>query len=322
VIPSDFLKEVFPAEMLERLRSHAEKNEGVSDRLEILAASGPEPSDPWKQHRLRYCRRNKAAWDAYLTGAYAVGLLGSGHADDLLARLRSPSNDSFRAAMAECMAAWFLAGKMSFDVKARPMGRKGHILELQVNLPDRTVYVEVKSPREESSDVIDLAVSYSRLKRSLEEANKQFRRSVPNLLVIAPDFPIPIFEYRGQLTNALFGHQEIVIPIDRNAGKAAGEPRIEFKASGHLMSRQLPSGKYYKLDRRPRFTRIGAVLTIEEIQREQFIDHEALIVHNPHAPDECRIPETVWHGIPQFVAREGNMQWTDEADPWFPDTSP
>jgi len=74
VFPPDVLREVFPTDVREHLYGVASESKEVLERLEILAAAGPEPTDPWQRNRLRYFRKKKAAWEAYLIGAYAAGL--------------------------------------------------------------------------------------------------------------------------------------------------------------------------------------------------------------------------------------------------------
>jgi hypothetical protein len=312
-MPQDILLEIFPVELRRKLRSIASPNKQLLQRLEILEASGPEPTDPIWQERLSHWRKRKAAWETYLTAALAIGLFKGSQGRDLRARLRSPDEENFRSAMAECMAAWFLAGRLGLGLDSRPQGRKGRPLEFLIRLSDGDIYAEVKAPFREIVENVWWGDDSDLLQKAMKSANKQFQSDARNLLIIVPRLRLNVFSFRGQLTHAFFGDLVTRIPINKRTGEQAGPIRTAFQPSGHFLNPRLPSGKPYKLNGTPRFTRVSAVLCIEETVGEKQIEHEALVVHNPNAA--LRIPEDLWASIPQFVPRGAEMIWTDGADP-------
>lgn len=105
-IPTDVLKDVFPAKVRERLISKINPSQELIYRLEILKASGPDPADSSKRTKLCDHRKRKSAWEAYLFAAFAIGLFDDEDGRDLRARLASTDDNNFRSAMAECMGAW------------------------------------------------------------------------------------------------------------------------------------------------------------------------------------------------------------------------
>jgi hypothetical protein len=276
----------------------------------MLTASGPVPSDAGAAAWLEIYRYNKVALDTYLSAAYAVGLLDGESGKELCARLASPDDANFRSAKSECMAAWFLAGKLRLEVKPRPTGRPGHPLEFGLEADGIEIHAEVKAPRRDVSNDVWSGDDSDLLQRAVESANKQFRHGVANLLVITPELRIDVFSLRGQLTRAFFGEQMIEIPIKKGEGGPAGPTSLAFKPSGHFLKHYRDSGQS---DATPRFTRISAVLCIEEIRVDDRIDHHAVVVHNPYA--EISISEDPWGDLPQFVVRGKEMKWTDGRNP-------
>jgi hypothetical protein len=314
-VPTDVLREVFPSEVREHLWSQTNPSHALKYRLEVLAACGPAPADPYWRDHLRGLRNQKAAWEVYLTAGFAVGLFDNVHGNDLRARLRSPNDDNFRSAMAECMSAWFLAGKLRMSLDGRPVGRPGHPLELRIKRSEGDIYVEVKAPNREIPDhQAWVGDDSDLLQEAVESSNKQFRSDIRNLLVIVPTLRISVCTLRRQITRAFFGDIRIRVPLDTGSGQPVGPITEEFNPSGHFLSRYLPSGRPFKLDSTPRFTRVSAVLCIEELPGVQQIEHSALIVHNPYA--KLRISETLWGNLPQLAVRGDQMAWTDGASPW------
>lgn len=309
------LKEIFSKTVRDKWRADLSSEE-LRQRLEILEASGPEPSDPYKKTYLKYLIKRKSAWDTYLSSANTLKLLDGEYGKDLIARLQDPNYDNFRSAMAECMAAWFLAGKLKFQLTPRPKGRKNNNpLEFLIKSNDDEICVEVKSPYRDATvggwgDGSDL------LQAALESANKQFKPNVANLLAIIPEFPLSVFSYRRQLTTAFFGNQAIVIPINTQTGGPAGPETIEVIASGHFLRRTLPSGKPFKANGDPRFTRVSSVISIEETINEglSYVEHNALVIHNPYSTKP--LSREIWKDIPQFIPEENEIKWTDGASPW------
>lgn len=314
-MPADVLRNVFTPEVLEKLRSQKNPTQRLLGRIDVLTANGSEPLDPWKRERFRMLRKWKAAWDAYLTAAFAIGLFDGKNGEDLRSRLRAPDDENFRSGIAECMAAWFLAGKQRLPVRPRPIGQKGP-LEFSIKQLDGDIYAEVKAPYAPILDRVTFSWGDDShlLQRAIESANKQFNDGVRNLLVIVPNFRIPVHILLGQITRAFFGDMSIRIPIDTGSGGPAGVAANFFKPSGHLLATRLPSEKPFKPDNSPRFTRVSAILCIEEVPGVQSIEYSVLVVHNPYA--QLSISEGIWGGLPQFVRRGDQMIWTDGGSPW------
>ena len=302
------LKEIFSKSVRDKWRANLSSEE-LRQRLEIIEASGPEPSDPYKKAYLKYLIKRKSAWDTYLTSANILKLFDGEHGKDLIARLRDPNYYNFRSAIAECMTAWFLAGKLKFQLTPRPKGRKNNNpLEFLITNNGDEIYVEVKSPYRDATvggwgDGSDL------LQSVLKSANRQFKPNVANLLAIIPDFPLSVFSYRRQFTTAFFGNQAIVIPINTQTGGPAGPETIEVRASGHFLKR-------FKANGAPRFTRVSSVISIEETIDEglSYVEHNALVIHNPYSTKP--LSREIWKDIPQFISEENEIKWTDGASAW------
>ena len=303
-IPTDVIREVFPSEVLERLRSVRNPSEDLKLRVAVLTVRESEPvvGQSW----VHTDQKLKAAWKTYLQTAFAVGLFEGEHGKDLLGRMRSPKAENFRSAMAECTGAWFLTKKRNLTVEPRPTGRIGHPLEFCIRHTEGDIYVEVKAPYRRARQRAWVGDDSDKLQEALKSANKQFQCGTRNLLIIVPTLRISVFEFRSQIIQAFFGETAIKFLIDRNTGSGVGSPYLEFQPSGHFLKIGKPNSE-------PFFTRTSAVLCIEEIGGDRQIEYNALIVHNPHA--QYAIPEALWNGLPQFVERGDEMVWTDGIDP-------
>src|SRR5262249_18476950 len=114
------LRQVFVDEVLDGWREEGSFS-SVLERLEVLTATGPVPAPSptsWAAiERVRAQRARRAAWEAYLDAAIACDVINHGR----LARLRSVPDDDFRAAMAECLAVWFFAGRLGWTVLPQPL---------------------------------------------------------------------------------------------------------------------------------------------------------------------------------------------------------
>lgn len=266
IISLDILRDVFTPEVLEKLRSKNNPSQALLHRLKVLTASGAEPQDSRWREWVRALRKRKAAWEAYLTAAFGIGLFDGEHGKDLRSRLRSPKDENFRSGITECMAIWFLAGKRRLSVEPRPIGRTGRLLEFCIKHTRGDINVEVKAPYRsiDYNNVFQWGDNSNLLQKSIESANKQFRGDVRNLLIITPNFWPRVYSLRGQITRAFFGEPVITFPVDPRSGGPAGPITDTFKSSGHLLETRLPSGKPFKPDNSPRFTRVSTILCIEE----------------------------------------------------------
>jgi hypothetical protein len=112
----------------------------------VLTAHGPLPSDEHVANAVRHWRASLAAWDTYVEAASACGLLNGVAGADIIARLRSINDDDFRSAMSECMACWFLAGKLGFHVTGAATTSAGRLPDLRAQKGDWDLVVEVKAP--------------------------------------------------------------------------------------------------------------------------------------------------------------------------------
>ncbi|MBI4600914.1 MAG: hypothetical protein HY721_03040 [Planctomycetes bacterium] len=255
--------------------------------------------------RLRAAHR--AAWEGYLTAAHACGLLDGESRNDLRARLTGKDDAGFRSAMAECLACWFFAAKLGLPVEPRPSGRGGSVLELLIRLSDGDLHAEVKAPyRELPAGRIGYGDDSDALAKCLEQAEKQFAKGVRNVLFLVPRLRTQVFALSRQLIQAFHGEFRFVAPIDVAKGEAVGPLRPEF----------FPEGRFLKLRRggKPCYTRVGAVISVEEDIDESpgdhwVIAHKAMVVHNPEAMDP--IPESIWGAYPQLVRRGERIEWTD-----------
>jgi hypothetical protein len=174
---------------------------------------------------------------------------------------------------------------------------------------EEDIRVEVKAPFRQATGAAEWFDDSDLIQGALKNANKQFESGVPNLLVLNPDLPIQVSAFRPQLTRALFGESGVEVPINNETGGPAGRMKVAFRPTGRFLNRHLPSGKPIKLDHSPGFTRVDAVLTIEEFRTHEKVDHKALVAHNPYA--EVPIPEKLFGNLSQLVDRDGVMEWTD-----------
>lgn len=301
---TDSLRTVFTPEVLARLRAVSNPSTFLKIRLAVLEASGEEGGNRHRCLPLRRLKQIKAAWECYLDAAIGRRLLDP----DLCARLTSEDDNNFRGSMAECMTAWYLAGPLGLDFSTRPPGKPGRHLEFAIKTEISPIHVEVKAPFVplpsegfywgDDSDVLEAA---------LANANKQFDSRNTNLLVIAPELRIPLFDHRYPLVRAFIGDQFIVQPIDRHTGGPAGPARNEFRAVGRFTrydtKRASEGGTAY------RYTRVSAVLVIEQRPGANMIEHGVLLLHNPNAEHPLR--DDIWKEIPQCKTFGDAMGWSD-----------
>lgn len=308
--PRDSLREVFSPAMLARFCARA-RTPWERYRLRILTASGPDPENPYRKERVRGYKAIKASWEAYLDGAFASGALDGSSGRERLSRLTGFDERQFWSAMAECMAIWFFCGKLGYRVTGSARGRGAHELEFTVHLGHSRLAVEVKAPFIPILQGARRGDDSPSLQRALKRANRQFAAKRLNLLVIAPIGDLRLYSDRSQLTEAFFGDYFPYFVIDTTTGHPTGESGMTFRETGHFLSRVRTGGIPFKADGSPRFTRVGGVLSLEPLLVHETMEHNALLVHNPHA--RRRLPETAWFDIPQFVARTF-MGWTDGED--------
>jgi hypothetical protein len=309
-VTPDVLREVFTDAILTRLNQARLPSELLLYRLAVLGASGPYPADPLQADNAWGLRVQRAAWDAYVSAAAGIGLFEGADGRELVSRLTGLNDAGFRSAMAECMAAWFLAGKMGLPLEPRPEGRPGRTLELLIQL-EGGIRCEVKSPfRSRGGGVFQLDDDYAALRETVDESSRQFQEAVKNLLIIVPSLRTPVG--RDHLVRAFLGDFGLTFRIDRARGAAIEPPRPAFFPRGRLLRRWAP-------EREPRFTRIAAIMCIEEIIRDyrtpgggldRRMDHHVMVLHNPFAQET--LPADIFEGYPQMIRVRDEMVWSDE----------
>jgi hypothetical protein len=261
--------------------------------LAILHAGGLNPS-PLN----RKLRAFKAAYEAYLTTAFAIGLFDGEHGADLRARLTGTDDDNFSSGMSECFAAWYLAGRRRLSLRPRPTGCGRSCLEFSIACPGGDINVEVKAPYRPITEKFWWGDDSDLLERTIQEASKQLPKGQRNLLVIHPRLRLP-FSDRTPIERAFVGEDVIRVPLAATCGPA-GPAHTAFRENGRLLKRW-PE---------PRYTRIGAVLVLHEYVADGEVKPSALIVHNPNA--ETPLPAEMWQEIPEFFLDGNRWRWSDE----------
>ena len=303
--PSDPIQAIFSDQVLARLNSRPHKSSRLADRLAILSAHGGRA--------LILARRQ--AWANYLGEAFMLGLFDDPHGSDLRARLTGVDDNAFHSALKECMIGWVLSCKLGLDVLPRPEGRPGCVLEYLIRHGSDEIRVEVKAPYHAfaikgawGGDSSDL------LAGCIDQANSQFEQDVPNLLALAPELGMPVYRWRHQLIEAFYGKEVITVPLDMMTGVPAGPTAVQFRPDGRFLRRRTPRGALFKPDGTPAYTRVGAVLCVEESDDARGnVEHIILLAHNPYAA--IPITRALWGPIPQLIDvgddRSIEMVWTD-----------
>ncbi len=308
------IRAIFDEVVLDGLFAIRMPTEALRRRLQILTACGPAPSDRRAADTLNYLRGRKAAWEAYFSAAICCGLFDHPHGMDLRSRLTRRDDEGFRSALAECMACWFLAGKLGMSTRGYPGGRNGRQLDLETRHASGILRVEVKAPfRALPLEGAFYGNDADMIRGHLSNANEKFHPDECNIVVFVPTLRRHVFRNRDNLTEALFGHQVMRFAIDRQDGSLVGEPWSDFLSDGAFL-RRIKKAEPHSKASRPGFTRIGAVLSIEErpVERRSGqinIEHDVLVVHNPYASRP--ISQSIWKECVQFLPHGPVMAWTD-----------
>jgi hypothetical protein len=304
-------------------------------RVDVLTAHGPAPSDPHEARKLKQRRARRAAFETYVEAAETCGLLDA----NMVGRLRSVEEDSFRGAHSECLACWVFAGMLGYGVAPTHAGRPGKQPEFEVTAPAGAFVVEVKAPAVErpvgntwTGD--DAHV----LEAALKDAASQFGKGTANVLVIAPSLRTSVWNNRYQLIKALIGERvmRVHVPLD---DESEGYSEPSFAPRGRLVRPGKTGPDGTKL---PAHTRVSAVMVIEvvEVERADVLplpaesierrlaelyrrrydeenvfwpEHRVLVVHNPNA--DMPISADTFERFPQLVkVNETDMAWTDRTE--------
>jgi len=246
MIPAEPLWEIFTPDVIAKLRQERSPSSRLQCRLAILDAGGLNPS--WQNRELRAF---KAAWEAYLTAAFAIGLFDGVQGKELRARLTGTDDNNFLSAISECFAAWYLAGHRRLSVRPRPPGRDRHLLEFLIECAGGDINVEVKAPhRQFAGETFWWGDDSDLLEGAIQHAQKQFAKGQRNLLVVHPRLRLSIFPkfHRTPIERAFVGEEVITIPLNTATGGPAGPDYVAFKQNGRLLKRWP----------KPRYTRVGA----------------------------------------------------------------
>jgi len=313
-IVASSLRRVFDDRTCRKLRQKAANSPDAAYIVSVLDVQGDTPSSN-EPHIREKNRKVLASWDAYLSASEAIGMFDGQEGRDLKARLRSGKDPNFRAAMAECCAAWYLAGPNRQQLKPRPLGRTGKVLEFEFTSGGDSVYVEVKAPYSPIVDTVWVGDDSGKLENVLAAANRQFDTGVRNLLVLVPRVRIPVYQSRGQLAKALFAEPILSVPINSGIDNGGPDPvhNTTIQSGSFLMTRRA-NGQPFKKSGGPRFTRLSAVLTIEEFLGGESIEHRVLAAINPYA--EAPISEEELAGVPILAVRDGILSWSDGESLW------
>lgn len=260
----------------------------VVHKRALIIEGGASCPEHLKPYRVR--------WIEYIGLASSLGLLD----DDLRNRLRSPDPDQFRGALAELQAMHFFGVTSGWAVTRyhSPSGKQ----------PDfrggtrggNSVVVECKAAYVQGAQFIsgdDSAV----LRKCMDVAFEQLKNTQStNILFLAPRLRIPVRQDRNQLVKAFIGDDMFFVPIDTESGEASGSPEVRFVVNGAL-------AKLHGAELKPRFTRLSAVVCLEDCLTDGRVESAVAVIHNPYAPLALN-PEDL-RGCTQLVRRGDAMYW-------------
>ena len=215
------------------------------------------PPGRWKM--VAYYRAFRAAWEAYFDAAIAIKLFEGNSKNDLNCRLRGTDEDTFRGAVAECFAAWFLAGPQKLDLSPRPKTPNSRVPDFSISHLGTRIFVEVKAkhrdiPQGEWSGFDDDA-----LQDALTAAVKQFPKGEQNLLVVVPTLRgARLYNFHTPLIRAFYGEEKITFQLGKRSEPTASNPQVIFVPNGKLLN-HVKAGNF------PGNTRVSAVLCLSLI---------------------------------------------------------
>ncbi len=298
------LNAIFDEGVIENLKSVAHPTEQLKDRIDKLTLCDSKAPNSFLNAWGR-------AWADYVAAASACGMFEGDDGRELLGRLRGVNDGGFRSAIAECFACWFFAKQLRLPVSPRPHGRPGKKLEFLVDLPTGPSCVEVKAPyRKPPRNRVWSGDDTDKLVKCLDEANKQFAKDATNILVIVPRLRTSVCAVRYQLVRAFLGEITVTVPIDMGTGARAGPAEGKFLQEGKFLKLYRDEGDCYDLT--PRFTRVGAVVCIEDyvnITEPLKVVHSAVVLINPFA--DRLVDRTVFSAYPQISLEDNALQWSD-----------
>ncbi len=301
------MKSIFTKDAIDTLSNINNPSLEQNDRLRVLNARDGHYSDDLEYPRLI---AQGEIWESYINTSRQCGLFEGKEGIDLTKKLTGKSDKNFYSAMGECMACWFFKELLNLDVKPRPPGRKGKLLDMAVRSGDRNLMVEVKAPfmkREEGT--ICYWENDKSLRKNLEKATDKFTREAINILFLAPRLLSHVT--RTMLITAFHVVPKAVILRNNLTGEEIEPARMGLFPEGLLLNTKFnPEGvPYHK--------RVSVVVCVEERMEGHFsdpdsvcFDHDVYIIHNPCALNPA--PSDIWMDYPQLQEGEdGLISWSD-----------
>ena len=282
----------------------------LEEQILVPIAEGLGPSDLESHSAHKRFRMLRAAWDAYFSASFLLGMFEGEAGNDLLSRLRSKDHRQHWQAMAECIVAWFLAGKMNAGVSPRAKTDKGKVPEFRVELGGDHFFVEVKAPFR----VLPLSVGLSHsgaeaLRGSLEKANKQLPDDKGNVLFLLPKVGQHGTDItcRNDLVRLLFGRSVIQATYNRRTGEMR-DLGVVLKSDGGFLN-------LVKGGTEPGFTRISLVIMLKRspVYRSEpgmsYMEHSLYVVQNPNARHPLSLEP--WREWPIYSIECDSALWSD-----------
>jgi len=206
--------------------------------------------------------------------------------------------------MGELRSLWFVKEILGWEIiQHEPRGHRGYKGEFLAS-PRKNieVFIEVKSPYDVLSQDVG-SFSYLRELRTLirNKAYKKLPRdSMPTLIIVTPNYPLP---YQFDLIQALYGTMGFSIPLDSKTGAPIGETQ------------------YNVIDRRCVFQRIkfnslGAVLDINFTVGVRSI-YSASCYTNPYAHANSKTMISWFGKHPVFHIKKDRMVWRNKKNRSF-----
>jgi hypothetical protein len=229
---------------------------------------------------------------------------------EIVANLTGTDDESFRGALAECNAAWFLR-QLGIAVKPKPEPKDGKNIDFAVTRETSTFYVEVKAPFVPQLTNHGSGDDSKALRGRVEAAGEQFKKGRCNFLFLVPVLRTSIHSFREQLVKAVLGEHALLISVSLDPTVKAPPPALVFKQDGKLARLHPQADGSVKTD----LTRISEVVSLEYVfgyndRDEREVRPRVTVVHNPFA--EVPLPAEVFVPFPQLVRRDdGDMEWTD-----------
>ena len=300
----NYIKKFYGKEYLNNKRmilSHMQKPKGIPYFL-VSNSSGA---------KIRQKEFNK-----YLKLAYHHNIIDN----DLRSRLMSTEWETFFQARQELMCAYFIEKILKYKISFYPKGADNSIGDFSIKVSNNEeIFVEVKAPIRESSNVTWVGNDSDVIMRNVKRARSQMpSNDTKNLIMFAGDLRILISQEDIGIIEALYGEHIITFLVGPNG--PLSEPGSSFKPSGLFQ----PAAN----------TRISAVAILEDFMGSPYLDscfkhvftegelpfnkklprhifrYVFKVYHNPYAKNPIDI--AVFKDWPQFVFNKNEMEWINK----------